>query len=440
MTNRWQFPEYFKWGVSASSYQIEGTPMNGEVPASNWDKFCARPGTVRDGVSGRIACDHQRHFEEDLDLLESFGIEHYRLSISWPRILPDGRGAVNDQGIDFYDRLIDAALKRNIKPSVTCFHWDMPQVLESKGGWLSRETAEAFADFCGILGKRFGDRVQTWYTLNEPNVVWRFGHEHGHHAPGRKLRDGALYQVMHHMLLAHGLGLAALRATTPSFARIGIAENLYSYEPAQPSREDVNAAKETFHRMNRWFLDPLFHGHYPEEEWDQLEDAVPKVLPGDMDIISIPMSFFGLNHYSPMGVVSAAGGVRPFEDWHPRTDFGWPIRQESIYWTLRFFHEIYRPVSIEITENGCCFPDQIGADGEIHDNARIAFLAGALEAVSRAYQEGVPVTAYYLWSLMDNFEWAEGYTKRFGIIHVNWETLKRTPKASAHWYSSFILN
>lgn len=432
------FPPGFRWGVAAAAYQIEGAIASDSRGPSVWDLFCERQGTIREGVSGLTACDHYHRFGEDFALLSRLGIRHYRLSVAWPRIFPASDSTVNLQGLDHYDRVVDEALKCGIQPSITCFHWDMPAWLQQRGGWLERATAHAFADYCGVLAGRLGDRVSTWYTLNEPTVVLKFGHEYGTHAPGLRLSAQQTHQIMHHMLLAHGLATAAIRAANPGPCRVGIVENLYSYEPVLPTEEDVQAARTEFRRRNAWLMEPLFFGHYPAAQWEALAENAPTVLTDDLRIISQPMDFMGINHYSAMGLVSAEHGVRPHEKWYPRTDFGWPVSAESLYWTLRFCDEAYRPLAIEVTENGCCYPDQIDPDGVVHDTARVAMLRGAIGSLARALREGIPVEAYYHWSLMDNFEWAEGYAKRFGIIHINYETMARTPKLSALWYSDFI--
>lgn len=438
ISNLSHFPPGFRWGVAAAAYQIEGAPFADGRGPSVWDLFSETPGAVRDGASGARACDHYARYAEDFALLAQLGIPHYRLSVAWPRIFPAPHSSVNMPGLDHYDRLVDAALKFGIQPSVTCFHWDMPSSLQDRGGWLERVTAHAFADYCGVLAGRLGDRVLTWYTLNESAVVLKFGHELGTHAPGLRLDTGASHQVAHHMLLAHGLGAQAIRAASPRKCRVGIVENLYSFEPALPIEEDIEAARAEFRRRNAWLMEPLFFGHYPAAQWEALGENAPTVLADDLRVISQPMDFIGINHYSAMGLVSAEHGVRRHEKWYPRTDFGWPVSAESLYWTLRFCRESYHPPAIEVTENGCCYPDQRGQDGIVQDTARIAMLNGAISSVARALGEGVPVEAYYLWSLMDNFEWAEGYSKRFGIIHVDYETMARTPKLSAHWYSRLI--
>lgn len=405
---------------------------------SVWDDFCGLPGRIRDGSSGRHACDHFNRFHDDIKLLAELGIRHYRLSISWPRIFPDGMGKINHGGLDFYQRLIDTCHKFNITPAVTCFHWDMPSWLQKQGGWQARDTAFAFADYCAVLSSHLSDGVTTWYTLNEPTVFWKLGHETGIHAPGLKLDRKASHQVSHHFLLAHGLAVQAIREASDHQTRVGIVENLYSYEPLQVSPDDIHAARRQFQKMNAWILDPIFHGRYPPEDLDILGQDAPVIAEGDMANIAQPLDCFGVNHYSPMAIVSGEHGVRNHESWYPRTDFGWPISRESLYWTLRFFTEIWAPSCIEVTENGCCYPDEPGVDGAVHDYARIEYLKGMMASLDRALSEGCPVEAYYLWSFLDNFEWAEGYTKRFGLVHVNYENFKRTPKESARWYRRLI--
>lgn len=433
------FPEGFRWGVATASYQIEGATAEGGRGPSVWDDFCARPGNVKDGSSGRIACDHYHRYEADFDLMASLGIRHYRMSIAWPRLFPEGTGKPNPEGLAFYDRLVDAALARGIQPAITCFHWDLPSRLQERGGWLGRETPPAFAEYAAEAVRLLGDRVQTWYTLNEHTVVWHLGHVRGSHAPGLKLGRKDEYQVCHNLLLGHGLAVRAIRAAAPRPPRVGIVENSHTFEPAvDNSEEDIAAARSEFARINAWILDPLFHGRYPVEQLEALGPDAPECHEGDMEAIAEPLDVFGLNHYSTVGFVRAGDGVRPHREDFPRNDFNWPVAPQSLYWAIRFLGELYGPSPIEVTENGCCYPDQPDRDGVVLDTARIQMLRGAIGSLHRAISEGHPVEAYYLWSFLDNFEWAEGYTKRFGIVHVNYETLERIPKESARWYSNLI--
>lgn len=425
------FPPGFRWGVATSCYQIEGAARAGGRGSSVWDDLCRQPGRIADGSSGDVACDHYHRFEEDFDLMAALGIGHYRLSLAWPRFFPTNDPTPNRAGLDFYDRLVDAALARNVQPAVTCFHWDLPMWLHERGGWLERSTAEAFARYCAEAVRLLGDRVTTWYTINELTVVWVLGHQLGIHAPGWKLDEPELYRVLHHLLLGHGLAVRAMREAASRPLGIGMTDNPMTWEPVLGTPGSIAAAREVFARENAPVLGTLFHGRYPEGKSAPVQE-------GDMEVIREPIDLFGLNHYSPMGFVDEGGNLRPHDAAFPRTDFDWPVAPESIYWAIRFTNELYAPRVIEITENGCCYPDQIDGEGAVFDPARIQLLRGALENVARAIKEGMPVEAYYLWSFLDNFEWAEGYTKRFGIVHVNYETLARKPKASALWYRDVI--
>lgn len=434
-----RFPRGFVWGSAAASYQIEGaTEEDGRGP-SIWDTFCRQPGAIRNGDNGSVACDHYHRFEEDLDLMAALGLHSYRFSIAWPRIFPTGRGRINPAGIGFYDRLVDGMLKRGIEPAATLYHWDLPQALEDKGGWRSRETVHAFAEYAELMGKHLGDRVKMWFTLNEPWCSWILGYKDGIHAPGAREPEQVHRQVAHHLLLAHGMGLTALRSGARDQALlVGIVHNPSSLIPFTETPADLDAARNLWHERNGWLMEPVFRGRYPQKEWDSLGADVPHVEPDDMRLINQPGDFLGLNVYFAGEVVRAEHGPRTLESFHPRTDFNWPITPEAAYWSVRFANEVYGPMSIYITENGCCYPDQVNEHGRVEDFARLNFIRETLKGLHRATSEGLPLRGYYLWSILDNFEWGEGYTKRFGIVHVNFTTLKRTPKASAEWYRHVI--
>lgn len=435
------FPKNFLWGCAAASYQIEGAcDKDGKGP-SIWDAFCEVPGAIKDGRSGSIACDHYHRLEEDLDLMKELGLGAYRFSISWPRVIPAGRGAVNEKGIDFYDRLVDGLLARGIQPAATCYHWDLPLALEKEGGWRVRSTVDAFQDYAALIAKRLGDRVRMWFTLNEMSVVYTLGYKTGVHAPGAKEPEKVVRQAAHHLLLAHGVAVKAIRANaTADGLQVGLAQSVYPHVPFYESDDHIAAARREFEKRNAWLMDPFFKGKYPEEEWEQVGPDAPDVRDGDMEIINDPGDFLGINLYAAPEVVHAVHGVRLREPYYPRTDFGWPITPECLYWAIRFCNEVFGADKMYITESGCCYPDEVNSDGLVEDYARIHYLRTHLDYVLRAAQEGLPIHGYFIWSIMDNFEWAEGYTKRFGIIHVNYETLKRTPKLSYEWYGNVIRN
>ncbi len=438
---RYPFPKGFLWGAATAAYQIEGaTGQDGRTP-STWDAFCRLPGRVVNGESGNRACDHYNRYREDVQHMKALGLQAYRFSIAWSRVFPDGEGRINDKGLDFYSRLVDELLANNIEPVVTCFHWDLPVTLEVKyGGWKSRELTEVFADYCAALVRKLGDRVGMWCTINEPAVIVYAGYKDGVHAPGLKVEPKECRQVAHHLMLGHGKALAAMRAAAPRPIRIGIAHNASSVSPTQDTAADRDAARAEFARNNSWFLDPLTRGSYREDLWEEAGADVPEVMEGDLECISAPTDFLGINAYFSGAFVSAEHGVREHEKWFPRT-MNWPITPDVLYWTMRFVHELYQPGDIYITENGCAYPDQVSeVNGEpvVEDYARILYLREHLKELQRATSEGIPVKGYLVWSLMDNFEWAAGYQYRFGIIHVNFETLQRTPKESAKFYSSVI--
>lgn len=430
-----RFPDGFLWGAATSAYQIEGSvDADGRGP-SIWDDFCARPGAIANGDSGRMACDHYRRWRQDVDLMAELGLNAYRFSIAWPRILPSGTGPVNAQGLDFYDRLVDALLDAGIAPYATLYHWDLPSALERKGGWRARSTAEAFAEYSAIVARRLGDRVRDWVTFNEPFCIAELGHRTGDQAPGRRDGEKTWRQVYHHLLLGHGLASDAVKAASPSMARVGFVHLTTAPEPLFEDDESIRGARLAFRRHNAWIMDPLFRGEYPADQWDAAGANAPDVADGDMRAIGGRMDFLGVNSYSSWEFAQPDGSALQPEKWHPRTQMDWPIMPDCLYWACRFSHEEYAAPAIYITESGCAFPDSVDARGEVVDTARIAYLKAHLRGVRRATVEGAPVKGYFVWSLLDNFEWAYGYAKRFGIVHVNFETQKRTPKLSARWYS-----
>jgi beta-glucosidase len=444
-----RLPDGFRFGASTAAYQIEGGAEEGGRGPSVWDTFCAQPGRIADGSSGAVACDHYHRHTEDVALLRELGVHGYRLSVSWSRVQPEGRGRANAEGLAFYDRLVDELLGAGVRPMVTLFHWDLPQALEDDGGWLSRATVDRFAEYATLLGTKLGDRVEHWATVNEPNVVTLLGHAVGLHAPGRRLGFGAL-PVAHHLLLAHGRAVTALRATGAS--SVGIVNNHSPVRPASDDPADAAAADAYDAVWNRLFSDPVLLGTYPEG----LAEQMPGPVADDLRTISVPLDFYGLNYYNPTRVAAPesplpasghhdlSGVGAPFKlvelEGYPRTAFGWPVVPEGLREVLGWLHTTYGALlpPVYVTENGCAYDDEVGPDGRVHDPERIAYLDGHLRAVADAVTDGVDVRGYYTWSLLDNFEWAEGYTKRFGLVHVDYDTLARTPKDSFTWYRDLV--
>ncbi|MGC4864053.1 GH1 family beta-glucosidase [Micromonospora sp. DT53] len=433
-----EFPTGFRWGVSTSAHQIEGaTTADGRGP-SIWDTFAHSPGRISDGSSGEVACDHYHRHSEDVALLAGLGVSAYRFSIAWPRVQPTGTGPANPAGLDFYDRLVDELLAAGVDPVATLYHWDLPQPLEDAGGWLHRDTAARFAEYAERTATRLGDRVRLWITLNEPFIHMSLGYGMGEHAPGRTLLFDA-FPVAHHQLLGHGLAVAALRSHTTS--PVAIANN---YSPVRvlgdrDADRDAGVAYETLH--NRLFTDPLLGRGYPE-----LPGFDPSVVrPGDLDTIAAPIDVLGVNYYNPTGVRAAEeGSPLPFDlvplDGYPRTAFDWPVAPDGLRELLDWLRDTYGDAlpPIEITESGCAYDDAPDADGQVADPERIAYLDGHLRAVRAAIDDGVDVRGYFVWSLLDNWEWAEGFTKRFGLVHVDYATQTRTPKSSYTWFRDVI--
>jgi beta-glucosidase len=449
MTADLAFGPDFRWGVSTSAYQIEGAVTEGGRGPSSWDTFCAGPGRILNGDTGVVACDHYHRYAEDVALMRELGIDTYRFSFAWPRIQPTGKGPAEVAGLDFYDRLIDALLEAGIQPAPTLYHWDTPQPLEDAGGWLDRDICDRFADYAGILAARFADRVPMWITLNEPMVITLMGYSLGAHAPGKELMFDAL-PVAHHQLLAHGRAVQALRAG--GAANVGIASNHAPTWPASDSVEDKEAAQLYDNLINWLFADPILLGTYPSG----FEAAMPGPVLDDLGVISTQLDFFGINHYAPVSVGPATGqadtaatdGILlppglPFEprelSGYPKTDFGWPIVPAAFGEILRTFKDRYgdRLPPIYITENGCAINDG-PVDGVVADQRRIDYLDAYLRVLKQAIDDGVDVRGYFQWSLLDNFEWAAGYSQRFGLVHVDFDTQARTPKASYHWFRDII--
>jgi beta-glucosidase len=431
---RHPFPPDFVWGVATSSFQIEGAATADGKGESIWDRFCRQPDAIADGSTGDVACDHFHRLDSDLDLIADLGVDAYRFSVSWPRVQPDGRGAFNEAGMAFYERLVDGLIARGIKPYLTLNHWDFPQALQDAGGWAARDTVHRFVEYARFVAARLGDRVAAITTHNEPWVIAVLGHETGVFAPGIRHRGTAM-QVAHHLLLSHGLALQALRADGCA-SRLGIVLNLSPIGPATDSPEDAAAARLEDGRAVRWYMDPLFDGRYPDDVWAHLGGDVPQVEPGDLATIATPMDFLGINYYT-RGVVSASGAWNVQTSGKPLTDMGWEVVPEGLTELLSRMHCDWTLPPLYVKENGAAFQDVL-AGGRVHDVERTDYIASHIAAVGDALAQGVPMAGYMVWSLMDNFEWASGYAKRFGIVHVDYATLARTPKDSYLWYRDFL--
>ncbi|WP_419815297.1 GH1 family beta-glucosidase [Glacieibacterium sp.] len=435
-----RFPKDFLWGCATAAYQIEGAVKEGGRGQTNWDVFSHTPGRVANGDTGDIACDSYNRFNEDIGLLKALGVKAYRMSIAWSRIFPNGRGTPNQAGIDYYNRVVDALLAAGIKPYITMFHWDLPQALP--GGWQSRDTAYAFADYAGFMAGKLSDRVDQFMTVNELRCFTDLGHQTGIHAPGLKLAPAEVNQVRHHGVLAHGLGVQAIRAHAKAGTRIGIADNSNFYVPVIETPEHIDAAMKAVRRENAMFLTAIMEGKYLDSYMTEQGAAAPKVRAGDMAIIGSPIDFVAINVYAPSYVradASEAGyAILPHLPSSPRMASPWLyVGPEVAYWSVRTISELWKPKALYISENGCSADDPI-ANGRVDDADRVMYLRNYLAEFRRAAVEGYPLKGYFLWSLMDNFEWADGYTKRFGIHYVDFATQKRTPKLSAAWYRELI--
>ncbi len=437
-----RFPPGFAWGVATAAYQIEGAVSEDGRGLSIWDTFCRQPGAIRDGQTGDVAADHYHRWAEDVGLMADLGIGSSRFSLAWPRIQPGGSGAANKAGLDFYDRLTDALLARGISPMPTLYHWDLPQPLEDAGGWMARDTAYRFADYASLAADRLADRIPLWITLNEPFVVTAFGYALGIHAPGKALMLDAL-ATAHHQLLGHGLATAALRAAGVS--KVATANNYSPAWPASNSAADLaaTAAYDVLH--NRLFTDPVLLGSYPDLSAFRVRDGgLDCVQDGDLAIISAPVDALGVNYYNPARLSALPNSPLPFQlqpiPGYPVTNFGWPVIPAGLTEVLTTLKDRYvdRLPPVYITENGCSVADEPDANGLIDDQPRITYLDGHIRAVFDAIVAGVDVRGYLVWTLMDNFEWSEGYHQRFGLAHVDFGSQRRTPKASFSWYRDMI--
>ncbi|MFF0424675.1 GH1 family beta-glucosidase [Streptomyces sp. NPDC004520] len=449
-TTALRFPEGFRWGTATAAYQIEGAAAEDGRTPSIWDTFSRTPGKVRNGDTGDIAADHYHRVDEDVALMRRLGVTDYRFSVSWPRVQPTGRGPAVRKGLDFYRRLADTLLEAGIRPVVTLYHWDLPQELEDAGGWPHRETSYRFAEYAGIMADALGDRVATWTTLNEPWCAAFLGYGQGVHAPGRT-SDLAALRAAHHLNLAHGLAARTLRGELPGAAEVSLTLNLHAVRARSQTPEDLDAARRIDAVGNRIFLDPVFHGRLPEDlvrdtaavtDWSFVRD-------GDLATAAAPIDSLGINYYSP--AVVAAGSSESPSPWAgaerhvrfepapgPRTAMDWPVDADGLHGLLVRLRDELPGVPLVITENGAAYDDYADPSGNVKDPERVAYLHAHLAAVHRALADGADVRGYFLWSLLDNFEWAYGYSKRFGIVHVDFATQRRTLKDSARWYAEVI--
>jgi len=441
------FPQNFAWGAATASYQIEGGAAADGKGLSVWDRFCREPGRIWGGQTGEVACDHYHRSAEDVQLMAALGLQAYRFSIAWPRLIPEGTGQVNPQGLAFYDRLVDDLLAHGIQPWVTLFHWDYPYALYCRGGWLNRDSADWFADYVWVVVERLSDRVGHWITLNEPQCFVGLGHQTGEHAPGLKLGAAEILLISHHVLLAHGKAVqvirdCAQRSPMVGAALVGIVKISVSQTPA-----DVEAARSSMFAIakktvwnNTWFADPMIWGEYPQDGMALFQAELPPIRSGDLETICQPLDFFGTNIYHGETVRANSQGEAipvPYPEGYPLTTMDWPVTPDALYWGPRFFYERYR-LPMVISENGMANGDWPQGDGQVHDPQRTDFLRRYLRAYRQAIAEGVEARGYFVWSLLDNFEWAYGYKQRFGLIYVDYASQKRVLKDSAHWYKAVI--
>ncbi|MGQ9625775.1 MAG: GH1 family beta-glucosidase [Anaerolineae bacterium] len=434
MTETLTFPAHFLWGAATSAYQIEGAWNADGKGESIWDRFCHTPGKIHAGDTGDVACDHYHRWAEDIALMCEIGLQAYRFSISWPRVIPAGRGAVNLAGLDFYDRLVDALLEANIQPFVTLYHWDLPQALQDCGGWGERDVCGYFAEYAALMVRRLGDRVGRWATFNEPWVVAFLGYGSGKHAPGLQDEKLAL-QVAHHLLVAHGLAVQAMRALQPQ-VEVGIVLNMSPVEAVDGSPEDRALAEQAWQKNEGWFLSPLLHGHYPPAVWEAYGRDVPTVRPGDLALIAQRLDFLGVNFYT-RHLIRDGTLVSPVPC-SEYTDMGWEIHAPALRRLLVHLRRDYPVPPLYITENGAAFKDEVSPDGHVHDIRRLNYLYEHLIQARLAIEDGVNLRGYFVWSLLDNFEWNFGYSKRFGLVYVDYATQQRIIKDSGEWYAQVI--
>lgn len=439
----------FVWGAGTSAYQVEGAATQEGRGPSVWDRFSRADGKVLRGHTGDVACDHVNRYREDIGIMSEIGLKAYRFSVSWSRVLPEGAGRVNEPGLAFYDRLVDGLLAANITPWVTLFHWDFPQALFERGGWLNRDSARWLGDYAAVVVDRLSDRVKHWITINEPQIFIGLGHRDGVDAPGLQLSTRDWLLAGHHALLGHGLAAQAIRSHAKTAPTVGWAPIGRVRVPATESQADYDAAKLATNSVlakdqwnNTWFGDPVVFGRYPEDGLKLFGGDAPEVRPGDMETIRQPLDFYGINVYDAELYRAGPDGrpelVTPPAG-NPRTAFNWPIVPSALYYGPRFLYERYK-LPIVVTENGLSNTDWVGVDGRIQDPQRIDYTRRYLRELRRASEDGADVRGYFHWSLLDNFEWSQGYNQRFGLVHVDFATQKRTLKDSAHWYRGVIAN
>jgi len=437
------FPKGFLWGSATASYQVEGAVKEDGRGPSIWDTFSHTPGKTNNGDTGDVANDHYHRYKEDIALMKALGLQTYRFSVAWPRIFPTGAGAANPKGLDFYNRLVDQLLKAGIQPYCTLFHWDLPQALEDKGGWQSRDTSEAFANYAGYVAEHLSDRVKHFMTLNEMKSFVDIGYSEGRHAPGLQLSAGKVNQVRHHAVLAHGLGVQAIRAHAKPGTKVGLAENAEACAPVIETPEHIAAARKAMREENAGYLTAVLEGKYTDAYLALHGADAPKFTPADMKAIGSPIDFVGLNNYTTTWVRADSGpsgyAVVPAPSSYPHMMSPWlRVGPQGLYWAPKFISENWGVKEIYITENGASSTDTLTPDGRVYDSDRVMYLRNYLTQLQRGVSEGVPVKGYFCWSFMDNYEWADGYAYRFGLHYVDFTTQKRTPKMSAHFYKEVI--
>lgn len=438
-----QFPKDMKWGTATASYQIEGAAYEDGRGPSIWDTFSHTPGKVFNGDNGDVACDSYHRYEEDIALMKELGIDVYRFSVAWPRIFPNGKGEVNQKGLEFYHRFVDKLIENGIEPMCTLYHWDLPQALQDQGGWNSRETIDAFVAYAELMFQEFSGKIHYWITLNEPWCISYLSNYIGMHAPGFKDLQLAT-NVAHHLLIAHGRAVKSFRESGIK-GQIGYAPNTTWLEPFSNKQEDIDACRRENAYFIEWFMDPVFKGEYPSfmVEWFEMKGVTVPIEAGDLELIHQPIDFLGINYYT--GHIARYKENEGLFDWefvengYERTDIGWPVYPEGFYKVLAYITERYGNVPIYITENGSCYNDEPEHD-RVKDDRRIKYLKQHLTSLSRSIEAGVNIKGYLTWSMLDNFEWSEGYSKRFGIVYVDYNTLKRTKKDSYYWFKHTIAN
>ena len=446
------FRKDFMWGAATASYQVEGAAYEDGKGLNIWDVFCKEEGKIFGGQNGDVACDQYHRYVEDVQLMKQMGLKAYRFSINWARLLPEGTGKVNQAGIDYYNRLIDELIAAGIEPFITLYHWDLPYELQKKGGWLNEESVEWFKEYAALVSEHFSDRVKYYFTFNEPQCFISLGYCQGNHAPGLNYGHKEFFQICHNVLKAHGASVVALREHAKQPIQIGFAPTGAFYFPESDKPEDIEAARralfEDFTSPDSamwhvaWLSDPIMLGHYPEEGLKKFAEYLPKITEEDMKLIHQPLDFYGQNMYNAIKVRAGKDGKAEMVsryDGFPRTALKWPVTPECLYWMPKFFYERYKK-PVYITENGLANTEWVCLDGKVHDTYRIDFYHRYLRELKKAASDGVDVAGYFAWSLMDNFEWAEGYSQRFGMIYVDYRTQKRIIKDSGYWYKEVIEN